>query len=391
MNTTQRKTRGASKSRGSSLPEDYTAVLADLTQMIRAARLRSLSAVNRELVLLYWQVGRSIVLKQEQAAWGDSVVEQLSVDLRSEFRDMKGFTSGGLWRMRQFYNACREINTWAIAKLPRSRQTRDASAGNPILATVWRELTPQFGQLLVSLSWSHHRLIMGSSDRADERFFYLNMAVREHWSVRELERQIESDLFTRFVSVKRDPEKCLPQRTESGELLPFKDHYILDFLGLEDRHTERQLRKAMLANFRGVFLEFGRDFALVGEEHPITVGDETYRIDLLFFHRKLQCLVAVELKSGKFKPEYIGKCQFYLAALDEFARLPHEKPSVGLVLCKNAGGGVQMRLALTLAARRLGVATYQTALPDEETIVRQMGGALASMKSATSGSDEGEK
>jgi predicted nuclease of restriction endonuclease-like (RecB) superfamily len=380
MRTSRRITRSASKSRSSPLPEDYSLVLADLKQMVRAARLRSLSAVNRELVLLYWQVGRSIVLKQEQSAWGDSVVEQLSTDLRSEFRDMRGLTPTGLWRMRQFYKVCRDIDAWTVAKLAPPPDADSAEPSDPILATLSRELTPRLCQLLGSVSWSHHCLIMAASDRPDERFFYLNMAVRERWSVRELHRQIESDLFTRYVSVKRDPEKCLPQRTESGEeLLPFKDHYILDFLGLEDHHTERQLRKAMLANLRGVFLEFGRDFALVGEEHPIAVGDETYRIDLLFFHRKLQCLVAVELKSGKFKPEYIGKCQFYLAALDEFVRLPHEKPSARLVLCKSAGGEVQMRLALTLAARRLGVATYQTALPDEEMIVRQMGGALASM------------
>ena len=366
-------------------------MLADLKQIIRSARLRSLSAVNRELVLLYWQMGRAIVLKQEQAAWGDSVVEQLSTDLRSEFRDMRGFRSAGLWRMRQFYIFCREIDAWTIEKLPAPLQASNADRGDPILATLWRELTPRLGQLLVSVSWSHHRLIMGASDRPDERFFYLNMAVQERWSVRELERQIESDLFTRYVSVKSQPEKCLPERAENGDLLPFKDHYILDFLGLEDGHTERQLRKAMLANLRGVFLEFGRDFALVGEEHPITVGDDTFRIDLLFFHRKLQCLVAVELKSGKFKPEYIGKCQFYLAALDEYVRLPHERPSVGLILCKNAGGGVQMRLALTLAARRVGVATYQTVLPDEQLLMQRMEGALASMEAATDLTESEEK
>jgi predicted nuclease of restriction endonuclease-like (RecB) superfamily len=349
--------------------------------MIRAARLRSLSAVNRELVLLYWQVGRAIVLKQEQAEWGDSVVEQLSADLRSEFHDMRGLTPTGLWRMRQFYKVCRDIDAWTIAKVAPPLQAGTASAGDPILATLSRELTPRFSQLLGSVSWSHHCLIMAASDRPDERFFYLNMAVRERWSVRELDRQIESDLFTRYVSVKRHPEKCLPQRTENGDLLPFKDHYILDFLGLADRHTERQLRKAMLSNLRGVFLEFGRDFALVGEEHPIAVGDETYRIDLLFFHRQLQCLVAVELKSGKFKPEYIGKCQFYLAALDENVRLPHERPSVGLVLCKSAGG-MQMRLALTLAARRVGVATYQTALPNEQLIMQRVERSLASMEAA---------
>jgi predicted nuclease of restriction endonuclease-like (RecB) superfamily len=217
------------------------------------------------------------------------------------------------------------------------------------------------------LSWSHHLAICFASEDPAQQYFYLQMAVREHWSVRELKRQIESGLFLRYVSVAQDPEKCLPERVEQGPLLPFKDHYVLDFLGLEEQHTERQLRKAMLANVRDLFLEFGREFTLAGEEHPITIGNDTYRIDLLLFHRGLQCLVAVELKSGEFKPEHVGKCQFYLAALDEYARLPHEKPSVGLILCKSAKG-LHMRLALTLAARRVGVATYQTALPDEELI-----------------------
>jgi predicted nuclease of restriction endonuclease-like (RecB) superfamily len=208
-------------------------------------------------------------------------------------------------------------------------------------------------------------------DRPDEHYFYLTMAGRERWSVRELRRQIESDLFTRYVSVSLNPEKCLPTDAERGDLLPFKDHYVLDFLGLEESHTERQLRKAMLANLRDLFLELGRDFTLVGEEHPIRVGDDAFRIDLLLFHRRLQCLVAVELKVGKFKPEYVGKCQFYLAALDEQVRLPHEKPSVGLILCKSAHR-VQMRLALTAAARKIGVATYQTALPAERLILQRL-------------------
>jgi len=190
-------------------------------------------------------------------------------------------------------------------------------------------------------------------------------------SVRELRRQIASDLFTRYVSVKSHPEQCLPEVAEQGDLLPFKDHYILEFLGLEDEHTERELRKAILANLREFFLEFGKDLTFGGEEYPLTVGDDTFYIDLLFFHRRLQCLLAVDLKIGKFKPEYVGKAQFYCAALDEQIRLPHEKPSIGLVLCKSADR-VQVRLALTAAANKIGVATYQTALPDEKLIRQRL-------------------
>jgi predicted nuclease of restriction endonuclease-like (RecB) superfamily len=214
-----------------------------------------------------------------------------------------------------------------------------------ILSTLSREFpSHKLPGLILGLSWSHHALICPASDRSDRQYFYFGTAVRERWSFRELQRQLDSDLFTRYVCVKRDPEKCLPADTEQGDLLPFKDHYVLDLLGLEDSHTERQLRKAMLANLRDLSLELGRDFTLVGEEHPLTVGDDTFRVDLLLFHRRLQCLVVVELKSGKFKPEYVGKCQLDLAALDALVRLAHEKPSIGLILCKSADS-VRMRLA----------------------------------------------
>ncbi len=204
-----------------------------------------------------------------------------------------------------------------------------------------------------------------------ERYFYMAMAVRERWSVRELRRQIDSALFTRYMSVREQPEKCLPADAEAGELLPFKDHYVLEFLGLQEEHSERQLRKAILANLRDFFLEFGRDWTFVGEEYPLQVGDETFALDLLFFHRRLQVLIVVELKIGGFKPEYVGKCQFYCAALDEQVRLSHEKPTIGLVLCKSADR-VQVRLALTAAANRIGVATYQTALPDPKLIRQRL-------------------
>ncbi len=210
-------------------------------------------------------------------------------------------------------------------------------------------------------------MIVGAVESPAERYFYMAMSVRERWSVRELRRQIDSALFLRYMSVKREPEKCLPDEAESGELLPFKDHYVLEFLGLNEEHSERELRKSILANLRDFFLEFGRDLTFVGDEYAITVGNDTFYIDLLFFHRRLQCLVSVDLKIGAFKPEYVGKSMFYCAALDEQVKLEHENPSIGLVLCKTADHA-QVRLALTAAARKIGVATYQTALPDERLL-----------------------
>ena len=370
-------------------PTGYRRVLGDLTQLIAESRRRAAATVNRELVLLYWQIGAVIVCQQEQAKWGDAVVEQLATDLRLAFPDMKGFTKDNLFRMRKFARSCEEIDRWLAEDSP---PHLGPGSGQRIVGTVSRQL-PDCGQThaaaeklgtvspqlssdelticVTSLSWSHHYTIIGRCDTPAERYFYMAMSVRERWSVRELRRQIDAALFTRCVSVREHPEKCLPEAPESGDLLPFKDHYVLEFLGLADEHSEQQLRRAILANLRDFFLEFGRDLTFVGQEYPLTVGNDTFSIDLLFFHRRLQCLIAVDLKKGKFRPEYVGKAQFYFAAPDEQIRLPHEKPSIGLVLCRSADR-VQVRLALTAAAEQIGVATYQTALPDERLIRQRL-------------------
>lgn len=381
--------------RDPSLPHDYAAVLSDFKQLIAAARRRALATVKRELVGLYRQIGRTIVERQQQAEWGDGVVEQLSQDLRLAFPDFAGLTSDNMWRMRKFYISCEDVDRWldgpatapallpgvfpggklgtVCPEKPSGKQGRQvASAPEPpdwgIVGTPSPQIqNAELRRLVESLSWSHHRTILGAAERPDERYFYLAMAVRERWSVRELRRQIDSALFLRCVSLKSKPENCLPDDAEAGDLLPFKDHYILEFLGLEDEHTERELRKAIRANLRQFFLEFGRDLTLVGEEFPLTIDGDTFRIDLLFFHRRPQCLIAVDLKIGEFLPEYVGKLLFYVAALDEQIRLPHENPSIGLILCRSAKQ-VQVRLALTPAARKIGVATYETALPDQRLI-----------------------
>ncbi len=500
-------------------PTGYSRVLADLKEAIAESRRRALMTVNRELVLLYWHIGSVIVRQQERAKWGDAVVEQLAADLRAEFPDMKGLSSANIWRMRQLVLSCREIDEWLKADEPAGqekvasalRETSMTEAAER-LASAPRQLagithpdigssitSPALRSLITSLSWTHHTVLLGACGTPAERYFYMAMAVRERWSVRELRRQIESDLFTRYMSVREQPEKCLPAQPEAGELLPFKDHYVLEFLGLEEEHSEQELRKAILANLRDFFLEFGRDWTFVGEEYPLQVGDEAFSLDLLFFHRRLQALIVVELhpvryishdtlslrlrapkperrtflrrlhqrpsptpgrtpgwrspvnceppspragllrgllvtegrnssreipqerlgkkvleksaerlshrvKIGRFKPEYVGKVhpvrycwptpvpfasertfqprwrgdtgvisrgKFYCAALDEQVRLPHEKPSIGLVLCKSADR-VQVRLALTAAANRIGVATYQTALPDAKLIRQRL-------------------
>ena len=331
---------------------------------------RAVTTVNREFVSLYWQIRQVIVEQQETANRGDAIVERLAEDLRLAFPDMKGLSLPNVWKMRQFFHVVRSLDAWLTdTKLSTpSRVLKADESPSPFLSTLSREIQhPELPRLMMNLSWSHHTEIFTATDSPAAHYFYMTMSVRERWSVRELRRQIDAALFERYTSVKRDPEKCLPTDAESGDLMPFKDHYILEFLGLDDEHSEKQLRKAILDNLRDFFLEFGKELTFVGEEYPLTVGNDTFYIDLLFFHRRLQCLIAVDLKKGKFKPEHAGKSRFYCAALDEQLRLPHENPSLGLVLCRTADA-TQVRLALTEAAKRIGIATYQTALPDERLI-----------------------
>ena len=272
----------------SGVPGGYTQVLADIKRLIADSRHRALATVNRELVCLYWHIGRIIVQQQEQAKWGDAVVEQLSADLRMAFPDMKGFSRDNVFRMRQLYICLPGNRPLAAARVAR-RKSRDSvptiihwrgfceevgTASRQMQTDSAHRLdlsgqlsSPELAALVSRLSWSHHTEICSASDRHDERYFYMAMAVRERWSVRELRRQIDSALFLRYMSVQRDPEKCLPDDAESGDLLPFKDHYILEFLGLTDEHSERELRQAVLANLRDFFLEFGRDLTFVGDEY----------------------------------------------------------------------------------------------------------------------------
>lgn len=322
---------------------EYQQTLETIAARIEQSRRETLRTVNRALVELYWFIGQVIAERQERAGWGDAVVEQLSRDLRMRFPDMKGLEVRNLWRMRQFYLAYRD--------------------------------EPNLSPLVTEISWTNHLLILGHTESATEREFYLRMNIRERWSKRELERQLHSGLYERFALAtptgKTDEVLATMPEVDARLNAHFKDEYILEFLGLTETHSERELRKAILANLRDFFLEFGRHLTFVGEEYPLVVDGEEYRVDLLFYHRSLQCLVAVDLKAGKFLPEYVGKMQFYLAALDEQVKLEREQPSVGLILCKSKSREVvRLALARTLAPTR--VAAYPTQLPDERLIKQRL-------------------
>ncbi len=307
---------------------------AEVLRLIDVARTRALVAVNHELVGLYWQIGEYFSRKLASAAWGEGVVQQLADHIVRTQPDLKGFTRANLFRMRQFYETYRADEKVA----PLVRQ----------------------------LPWTHNLLILSRSKRAEEREFYLRMALRERWSKRELERQLNGALFERVVL---SPAKLSPPVTHLHPDAPsvFKDAYLVDFLDLPAAHSEADLQRALLTNLRQFLLELGGDFTFVGERYRLQVGGRDFFVDLLFYHRGLTCLVAFELKVEQFEPADLGQLEFYLEALDRDVKKPHERPSIGLLLCATKDREV-VEYALSRAMSPALVAEYQTRLPDKRLL-----------------------
>jgi predicted nuclease of restriction endonuclease-like (RecB) superfamily len=299
--------------------------------MIQSAKQTVMQTVNAQLVDLYWQVGAYISQKLEQSEWGDAVVQQLADYLARTQPGLRGFTRRNLFRMLKFYQVYRG----------------DA------------KVTP----LVSQLPWTHNLIILNQNKRPEEREFYLRLAIQEKWSKRELERQFKAALFERSVL---NPVKVTPLVTQShpNVLDVFRDAYVLEFLNLPEQHTEADLHGGLLRQLKDFLIELGRDFCFVGSEYPLQVGGRDFALDLLFFHRGLNCLVAVELKVGRFEPEYLGKLNFYLEALDQDERKPHEKPAIGVLLCASKDDEV-VEYALNRSLSPALIAEYQTQLPDK--------------------------
>lgn len=311
-----------------------TARFDEVLELIHSARQRAVQAVNTQLIELYWQVGAYISSKLEQAEWGDAVVSQLAEYLAQTQPGLRGFTRSNLFRMRQFYEVYRDQEKVA----PLARQ----------------------------LSWSHNLIILGQSKRPEEREFYLRLATQEKWSKRELERQFKAALFERSVTQPAKVSAVLTQ-THPAALEVFRDAYMVEFLDLPSGHAEADLHQGLLARLKDFLTELGRDFCFVGSEYPLQVGSRDFALDLLFFHRGLNCLVAIELKIGRFEPEYLGKLGFYLEALDRDARKPHENSAIGVLLCASKDDEV-VEYALNRSLSPALIAEYQTRLPDKQLL-----------------------
>jgi predicted nuclease of restriction endonuclease-like (RecB) superfamily len=344
---------------------------AEIAALIAAAKVRAVQAVNTTLIDLYWQVGAIISRKMEAAEWGEAVVAQLAVYLARSQPGLRGFTGRNLFRMRQFYEAWRdhELVPAVRALIPKAAESTGQGAKVPATRAL---LVPSSGEqekvaaLLRQLPWTHHRTILSECKRPEEREFYLRLAIRERWSSRELERQLEGALFERTVL---SPPQASPavSRHRAEALAVFKDAYLVEFLDLPRGHAERDLHRGLLLELRDFLGELGRYFCFVGTEFPVQVGGRDFALDLLFFHRGLNCLVAIEPKVGRFEPEYLGKLGFYLEALDRDVRKPHEQPAIGVLLCASKDEEV-VEYALSRTLSPALIAEYRTRLPDKKLL-----------------------
>jgi len=324
-------------------PGDYPHLLSEIKERIRSAQYEALKAVNKELVGLYWDIGRLLVERQDVEGWGKAVVEQLAADLRMEFPGVGGFSSSNLWRMKAFF---------------------EAYTGLEKLAPLVREI-----------GWSHNLVILERCKDPLEREFYIRMTRKFGWSKNVLIHQIDNQSYEKSLLGQTNFDQTLTPELRAQAKLAVKDEYTFDFLELGEEHSEQVLERALIARIEDFLRAMGGMFAFMGSQYRLEVDGKEFFIDLLLFHRRLRCLVAIELKVGEFLPEFVGKMQFYLTALDRQIRQEDENPSIGIILCKEKSRTI-VEYALHDAQKPIGVATYEIT----KTLPKALKGQLPSPK-----------
>jgi predicted nuclease of restriction endonuclease-like (RecB) superfamily len=310
----------------------------DIIELIKRSRNNAIRKVNQELIDLYWNIGEYISNKVELSGWGQSVVKELAQYIQANEPEIKGFSDKNLWRMKQFYESYKEF--------------------------------PKVSTLLREISWSHNLSIFSRCKSIEEREFYIKLTKQENYSFRELERQISSSLFERTM-IGNSKLSTVLRETNPDIANTFKDSYVFDFLNLPETFNETELQKGLIQQMKNFILELGRDFLFISEEYKVQVGNSDFYIDLLFFHRGLQCLVAFELKADKFKPEHLGQLNFYLEALDRDVKRQNENPSIGVLLCKDKDSEV-VEYALSRSLSPTMVSEYKTQLPDKKVLQQKL-------------------
>ncbi|TCC97552.1 PDDEXK nuclease domain-containing protein [Pedobacter hiemivivus] len=316
------------------LEKQQTQFILEIKEKVRSAQYEALKTVNTQLINLYWEIGKSITEKQKDG-WGKSIVPKLSTELQKEFPGIGGFSSPNLWLMAQFYTEYQSVTN----------------------------LVP----LVREISWSKHITILKKcKNDMHQREFYIRATKKFGWTKDVLIHQIENKTFEKYLLNQTNLEKALPEPQKKLAQLAIKDHYTFDFLNITEGHQESDLEQTLIKNIKSFLLEMGSDYAFIGNQYKLEVGGQEFFIDLLLFHRKLQAMIAIELKIGDFLPEHKGKMEFYLAVLNDKVRLPHENESIGIIICKNKNRTV-VEYSLNTSSLPIGVATYSTTntLPNE--------------------------
>ena len=323
------------------LENDNTQDIIDIVSVIEAHRKIAFQKVNEELITMYYEIGKYLSKKVKEEKWGSKVIENISKEIKNKYPTLKGFEKRGLYRMIQFY---------------------ETYIGNEIVST-----------LLTQISWSNNVMIISSTRSMEEKEFYIRMCIKNNYSTRELNRQITSGYYQRYILSNGNALESIEKTIDDDDLPNTKilDSYSLEFLDLPNKYSEKDLRKAIVKNLKVFILEIGKDFTFVSEEFRIQVGNNDYYIDLVFYNRNLKCLVAFELKIGEFKPEYISKMNFYLEALDRQEKKENENPSIGIILCSEKNN-VVVEYAMARNTSTLLVAEYKTNLIDKKLLEKKI-------------------
>lgn len=318
--------------------QPYNEQFQKVVNIIESAKERAYRKVNEELITMYRDIGEYISKQSKNSSYGDAFVQKLADFFSENYPELKGFNRRGLYRMKQFYE----------------------------LYQGEEKVSP----LVTQLSWSNHLKIMSACKTMDERIFYMNMCIKERLSKRELERQIDSGYYERYM-LSQNPQSLALETAKKATGNIFLDNYVLDFLDVPDPISEHDLQKSIIRNLKDFILEIGKDFTFVGEEYRVQVGNHDFFIDLLFYHRGLSCLVAFELKIGEFKPEYVGQINLYLEALDREVKKENENPSVGIILCASKDDEV-VEFALSRSLSPTMVAEYNLKLIDKKLLQKKL-------------------
>ncbi len=318
--------------------QPYNEQFQKVVNIIESAKERAYRKVNEELITMYRDIGEYISKQSKNSSYGDAFVQKLADFFSENYPELKGFNRRGLYRMKQFYE----------------------------LYQGEEKVSP----LVTQLCWSNHLKIMSACKTMDERIFYMNMCIKERLSKRELERQIDSGYYERYM-LSQNPQSLALETAKKATGNIFLDNYVLDFLDVPDPMSEHDLQKSIIRNLKDFILEIGKDFTFVGEEYRVQVGNHDFFIDLLFYHRGLSCLVAFELKIGEFKPEYVGQINLYLEALDREVKKENENPSVGIILCASKDDEV-VEFALSRSLSPTMVAEYNLKLIDKKLLQKKL-------------------